>query len=127
MLRMKKYFAMGLVSIMATTMSAGTFASEIEEAPVTFSENALQSATGEDTSQKTIDGLKDYGIEVDNNSIIEVVPLSENSTTPQSYNVDTCDATAIVVTNYDGNIATKDVLMMIDDNGDAESLTINDS
>lgn len=125
---MKKLFTLVLVISfiinifsVITALAEEPILSKTTSEPSLLSENALFQIRAEFAPQSIVDYLKENGITVKDDSIIEILPIKEEmgGLTEDSYN------TILCVTNIDGDTVYKDVLITFtkDDNG---SLTIFD-
>ena len=63
---------------------------------------------GSEASETIKNKIEQTGVDITNESTIQLVPISSSQETQN---------TALVITNTVGNIVTKDVLMMVTDEG----------
>lgn len=102
---MKKVLSTLLVCFLVISM----FSTSAFAAPVVDTGTQSVAMTGSDVSALMKSKIEETGVTVSSESIIELVPIS--STQRENTN------SALVVTNEDGNTVTKDVLLMVTDEG----------
>lgn len=104
---MKKVISLALSLVLA--FSAFSVTAAAEDVPVTEPGSpALYSMKGEDATPDFIEKIEENGVDVSDESLIELVPIE---TTSRSLNV----GNALVITNEDADTITKDVLVLVND------------
>lgn len=104
---MKKVISLALSLFLA--FSAFSVTAAAEDVPVTEPGSpALYSMKGEDATPDFIEKIEENGVDVSDESLIELVPIE---TTSRSLNV----GNALVITNENADTVTKDVLVLVND------------
>ena len=125
----KRFISMVIIAVMILSIGSvqAVPISDKDISVIPFSDNAIDSVMGRNVSTRVEQGLKDYGIDINDDSLIEIIPVLSNDPSISSKKSAGYNATAIVVTNLNGSTVTKDALIMVGKNGLPEYLTIGNS
>lgn len=100
-MKMKKMLAI----VMAMVLMIGSIAIPVSAETITTSQMQTMAMTGSETSDTMKNRIEEAGVCVTDESTIQLVPISSSQNS------------ALVITNVEGNTVTKDVLMMVTDEG----------
>lgn len=119
--KIKKATSIILILVMALTVMPFSAAAVEEKQEQSFaeslvveSENALYSVRAENASSTLKRELQSYNIEINDDSLIELVPLGSG------------EGTALRTTTVEGNLITHSSLMSVTDDGDVMTLAATD-
>lgn len=103
--------ALAMLNFVLAPASANANDIIVSEDLAICSESALYSVNGNSASVALCQVLEEYNVNICDTTLIEVRPLVEE-----------CDANALVVTNEQNGVLTKDVVLNFDENGDVQPI-----